>query len=692
MKILSFLLAVLFLFALEGHAQSKNIESEVDRLLRKRDVGELAGELAAKKSASLDELLIRLSVFARAGHRARVADAMKELAAVYSDQNRAQVFPVVKRAIAGNVAAERLFYEKFRPAGDADAPAFIDRWRTQSGSEEVEKWLQPRIADNDVWWNAWIGLKKERGAAADIAADLARRIRENPADFALVEKYLGALSTPTLAQIMEMSPINSYEWFGPEDVSWLADAFRTDSAYQTFALAVRLQNGYPLVAERLFKKSLAMPLTAADARTAGREFARYRFPAAQTVENPEKELRVWTKRALVRLYRQSNQPERAQTLVEELTADGAGDYYAAGAVQSATLARTVETRLLDAEKRSENDPAYWLDRVAYYEGRGDRAAVRDTYRKALEKFPYKALDWRASYPRYFVLYRLGHGQESAESTGILRQEFAAARAAGDFVYLYELMRILVDDYEEIYEEFFVNSELLPKVMAALPAWPYEEDRMVGLLPALIESAMESPKWNPRKRDAVWNELVALAARNPEKRVYALVSALTDCDEYRKAIPLLEKSLKLAPVRTKAAPPVVNLTLDSLGKPSETPADGISDEGRDAYWFDRDSLGDELLDAYLAVGEFDKAADLLTDGGLDSGFGLARLAVAAANKGKINDAARFWKRRANLDRRNLDSLAELAKTPAKTPLREFYERMKATDPLTDAPERALEILK
>jgi len=61
----------------------RDIAKEVEQILLKRDIGELSNELAAQKPpGTTAELLKRLSIFARAGHRARVHETLRRLAEV----------------------------------------------------------------------------------------------------------------------------------------------------------------------------------------------------------------------------------------------------------------------------------------------------------------------------------------------------------------------------------------------------------------------------------------------------------------------------------------------------------------------------------------------------------------------------------------------------------------------------------
>jgi hypothetical protein len=72
--------------------------------------------------------------------------------------------------------------------------------------------------------------------------------------------------------------------------------------------------------------------------------------------------------------------------------------------------------------------------------------------------------------------------------------------------------------------------------------------------------------------------------------------------------------------------------------------------------------------------------------------LWQIAKVAAEKGKIADAVRIWKIKVNFDRRNLQSLDILAKTPAKESLIQFYTDLKKKDASLEFPDEALKMLQ
>ena len=642
-----------------------DIEAKVERLLQKRDVGELANELARNKSGSTEDFLIKLSVFARAGHRVRVQETLREVGKIYSSSpDQYPIFKIVRRAVgSGDLAAQKIFYEQFAVNGDDRAKEFFNLCKEQGDLREFEKWLRVRAQDNELWWNYWVEAKKSLGEKNEVADELAQKIRENPTDYSLVKKYLQVVSTPYWTSIMIESPIVSYERYG-QDVSWLAEVVKTDSAYQAFDLAILLQASSPLIAARLLEKSLSTPYTETDAKLLG-ERALRGASISPNIKNPEKQLRVWTKKALVEIYRATNQALLAQPIVEELTPMDMSDiqpdnaFFSAGAVQSVTGRRVVETKILQDETANENSPQYWLNRAKYYKGRREKDSVRQTFIQALGKFQYKPNDWQASLPRLQILHDLKwfDGEiDEKETEQILRKDFINAMSANDPAYLFQLSILISDDFEDLSDEFFTNTELLPQILSVREHWGDEEK-------ILIRNVLESEKWSAKKRDFVWNRLADMAKSNVRRRAFSLAGAMTDEDEYRRAVPLLEECSKIAPKEYVGS-------ID----------------------FTRREVDYELFNAYNAVGDWRKAEKMYLNGFRNNDYELGLIALSAAKKGDIADALRIWKLNANLDRRNLNGLENLAKTGAKTSLSDFYLTMKRTDVLSDAAEKALLMLK
>src|SRR6476660_5093442 len=82
------LLLLLVCLSFSGRATAQDLEvqspakldHEIAELLRNKDVGALADELAATKAVTVKELLRNLIIYARAGHRERARQTLAQLA------------------------------------------------------------------------------------------------------------------------------------------------------------------------------------------------------------------------------------------------------------------------------------------------------------------------------------------------------------------------------------------------------------------------------------------------------------------------------------------------------------------------------------------------------------------------------------------------------------------------------------
>lgn len=329
----------------------------------------------------------------------------------------------------------------------------------------------------------------------------------------------------------------------------------------------------------------------------------------------------------------------------------------AGQGQLASGKRVTEEKILQEEAQKEDSPIYWMNRAKYYKGRDERVLEWETYKKALPKFPCKPNDPGASQKRVQLLFGMVNVSDSydEEVDQILRNEYKLC--ADDGSYLYSVSHLLSSNCNDLLNELFVNSDLILRILSSPAKWGRADQY-------LIESVMESEAWEPKRRDSVWDKLSQLASKDSTRnRAFSLASAMMTENEYKRAIPLLEKCRKVAP---EIYDDRSNFTLQDVER--------------------------ELFDAYIEIGDWQNAEKMFLDGFNYWREELAKTAVAAAKSGKISDAVRIWKMHANLDRRRLAGIEELAKTDAKQILLDFYLNMKARDPLSSVPEKALTYLR
>lgn len=654
------------------------MEREITRVLLEKDAGEVANQLALEAAPNrVAHWLRRLSLFARAGHRARTLQTLNLLAEA-SDMppisERWVVAQAVKEIIGENdLAALKTYYERIMPIDAAGADNLIRLWERDGDTKELDAWLAERALQHEEWFQLRIHWRTKLGTVNELLDALAADVRANPQDVERAFLYLRA-----------------NEWAGrAQNVLWLADIFemrlKSDSAprlaYGSYELGSRLKTDLPQIAVKLFELSLRLPFTANDMQLI-RERVIIRFSVSPGVKNWEKQLRFWTKQQLIESYRLTNQPQAAQVLVEELVAMKDDDdiltedvHTLAGAVQRQSGMRVVEAKILNNEATGRESAAYWTERASYYVGRKEYEVVMATYGQALTHLPLKPQDTASVSARLSLLKQFTHfaasrfsGNEGnreahrAQIKEVLRREFAATPPEN--IYAFGVAQIIIDsefDFDDLRESLLVrNRNLLRRMLGARDEW-------AGHAQQLIETVICRETVTPEQKASYWTQLEGLTKSGAIMRSYQLADAMLSCNEARRAIPLLIGFLKHVRERRN----------ESI-----------------AYW--EEHAVNNLFSAYLKAGDWQAAEKMLSERedlmGRQLIYELSRVAVSAAHAGALDDAVRLWSMKANLDRRRLEGLSELATTKAREPLRELYERMKKKDPLSFVPDMALKILQ
>lgn len=146
---------------------------------------------------------------------------------------------------------------------------------------------------------------------------------------------------------------------------------------------------------------------------------------------------------------------------------------------------------------------------------------------------------------------------------------------------------------------------------------------------------------------IWSSLEPLAKDPGSTRAFHLAEAMKDDKEWQRAIPLW---------------------LGYIQHAYPTNWEG----------YKTDAITN-LFTAYCRTGQWQTAEKFLF-AQLDLFWrvmpdALAEIAVAAAQANATDDAMRLWRKSANIDRRNLDPLAQLAQTKLKPKLVAMYSQMK-----------------
>jgi hypothetical protein len=330
-------------------------------------------------------------------------------------------------------------------------------------------------------------------------------------------------------------------------------------------------------------------------------------------------------------------------------------------VQAGSGQRVIETGILRAEVTQANTAAYWLQRASYYRGRSEYELENETFRKALVNFPYNVNSEQASAHRLEIIRQFAFSLWSSrdarpnwrtELSDLLRREFTSAPA--EMNYAFQIAKLITtDDFEldELREALFGEQpNLLARLLSQRPEWSGAEQ-------ILIERAISGDAITAQRKSSIWTHLEKLVIDPGSSRAYALALAMIWSGAHQRAIPLLRGYID----RRESVEALKALFLAHC------------DSGD---W----QGGEKVLLAHKQI----------MVAYLPQWFG--RIAVVAGRNGSPEDALRLWRLKTNLDRNDLEGLAELAKTNAKTPLSAMYQQMKQDDPQSAAPDRALHILR
>lgn len=645
-----------------------NIESETTRLLLEKDVGEVANQLArAPRATTVVPLLRRLTIFARAGHRARVLQTLNQLMEATDMppiSERWVVAEAVRQMIGtDDLAALRAYYERIMPIDASTAEPLLRLWEKEGNTKELDSWLAARAKQQPEWIRWRIQWRASLGTADELVDALAAEVKANPEDRMRLSLYLQAVGA------LGRRP----------NLSWLNDVLAPRHAYESYELAMLLRTYAPESAAKLLERSLTQPFTADDMQLINeRLIPRYQIPPH--VKNWEKQLRFWTKLHLAEIYRAIKQPQAAQIIIEELVAMKDDDlirddiYQLAGAVQADSGMRVVEAKILRDEEAGRESVSYWMERARYYIGRKEYTAAMETYRSAFAHLPFKPQDEasvraRLGLLKEFVTFAATRDitdekspERRAEAEQLLWREFNAA--SPETSYAFGVATIISDhqyDFDELMDSLFVSQmNVIPRLLAARSVWTYEEER-------LIDNIVSRSSLTPEQKANYWTQLEVLTRNSSPSRAFRLASAMVSGGAPRRAIPLLINYLEQ--IR------------------------GRSDVGDDVNEW---QTVEKLFTAYLYSDDWQAAEKLLFERAdlreTQIMYDLSRISLVAARVGAVNDAVRLWRMKSNLDRRSLGELKELAATPAKEPLRQMYAQMKKKDPLSSVPDIALKVLQ
>lgn len=708
-------LLLIFLATLNLFAQNdfwKETEN-LNAVLLKKDLTAAIREAEAAPASDVASLLRRLNLYYRVVDNAKIAATVRQIArAPGVEKNRYLVSEYVKYTVKNEYFRDaetlRIFLQELSFDGDIYGK-FIELCKAdQTGCNvgDFDNWLAQKAAEArdknvpdyfELRYFEWIGRRidwRERFGLdnSEILSQFAAAVRENPSDLETALRYLRFFHKPA-------------------DAAWLAETFASKHAYDYYELGELLSRDMNYLqrsedekretrqtAARVLLKSLALPYSEEDKSLIVSRRLTY-VSIMPRIGNYEKQLRYWTKSALAETYKNLGEAQKAQPIVEELAALDTSDImtgntaYLAGMVQDASGARAVEAKILSEQAKRQDSYEYWWERVAYYQGRREPELVFNSYMQSFAAVPFVLNDEKLYSSRLFFIRRFAdfvqdefgyYADQDAkdlsdeqkrkkmfwqETEIFLRVEFERTRS--NLRYSQELAGIITGKrFKKLFDEIFSkNPELIVSFAKIKP---------LSSMDNLLYYFLRSEKVSKPQKDAAMMEILKIAEGSDAKNAWLICETIIAADEAKvyavRLVPVLLKGLDNAERRLNST--------------------GLNEDDED-YWKSlRDKYLENLFKAYLAANDFKSAEKLiLTKYNSSMNYSLWYLAENAAKNGAFADAVRFWKLKANLNRRDLDNLEYLARNAEiKEALREFYRQMKLSEPFSPIPDIALNKLR
>lgn len=596
------------------------------------------------------EAMFKVSVFMRGGMNKEAIEALRELKrlapALVNDQVSSIYYDACDNVQTWNVAKAtvEVFADNVSEItlGNRLVKHFLSLGWTV---KKVDKWLagKPKGIQN-FWVKERLRFNVGHGCGEALVKELSDIVRNDPADIEGAVALLDALAYARYT--------GNENW----DLSWMARIINPKLATEAEELASRLKT------LRQWQTAIVFYRQAVDTVLTEEETSNALMCAAFV---PPERLRAMfaahTREGLSECLLKLGKEEQAQKWMVE-AADirekhelGLNALFA-GQVQGASGQRTIEGRIREREKESENDPGYWRERAQYYRGRNEGAQEEEALRKGLalttpqpepEQPPRSHVDWRswmlADYARFLVRQK-----RTDEAVALLRKEIEQAPATSESAR--RAANLLAFDFEK---QIGVDDIVLWNWLANRPEWEYTEER---LLLRMLEKA---------KRDDLDKHFVRaekLAAEKSASRAHTLGWIMNRMHFPGRSIPLLKCAVDNA-------------------KGKELKEDALF----------------TLFESYLDTGDwrhaekvFPDAAQQLTPRELPEWY--SRVAVAAAKAGAKADAMRIWSHVANLCPACIGRLEDLVKAGLKDELKGFYHEMRKKMPSSEVPGKALMVLE
>jgi tetratricopeptide (TPR) repeat protein len=629
----------------------KTDHSVVELLLKEqKDIVALAQELNRSAPASAPEAMRKLNVLLRAGLWSDAVKAVDQLHAACPELANNPIESIYHSACDEFEAwevAQRVVEEFADNISELPLENFLLRHFTDAGwsVDAIDGWLAARPSGRDGFWmKERLRFNASQGRADKLIEKLTAEVRANPGNIAAAIQFLDAVLTAG---------------FGPErrrDLSWVADTIHPKRATDAQEIAQRLQRLQEWApAAAFFRAALKIPLSNEEVRKM--QSMRQLVMSGETITAS---FIVEAKEGLSACLLELGANAEAQRLMEEAVALRRERHLGenmqfAGQTQAATGARVIESAIREEEKKSQDDPRYWLERAAYYRGRKEAASEEEAYRKALvltvaeprPKHPGKGFtDLRSGVISDLNRFLTEH-QREAEAVALLLKEIQGSPA--ESVSAERAAYLIAFEHRE---RIAPDENTYWRWLSQRPKWDHTEERLLWVLLQRVD---------PPKLDPYLSRAEKLSANSDPSRNKALGWIMNRMNLAARSIPLLQ---------------------DAVAR--------LADKDQ------RDSAQFTLFESYLATGDWQRAEAIFPDASRhltthEIPSWQARIAVAAARAGAKQDALRLWKAVANVNSCYLGSLDDLAGSDLATELRAFYGEFSKRLPSSVAPARALKVI-
>lgn len=639
----------------------EDLDLKVNKILLKKSLPSLVSELSRTKASGVNDLLLRLDVYKRAGEIQAVRQTVIDLSAapdLPSLKDREWVLKIVRHNIANDLPALRLYYEKLTPDdGYLEANNFISLWQSEGDEKELEAWLANRVSI----WNSWFTVNFERrlkkNEGQPVLNEMAARVRTDPDNKEFFSQYIAAVQHAR--QVTHRENPNLFDG----ETSWLGDVFRPEGALANYDFGESVWEVDPALAIRYLQKSLDKAVTNEEIGA-----LQQRYPNNGQRYQPldwQKQLRYWTKEKLASAYQRTGQSQLAQPLVEDLITTKSDDLMArkdfalAGAVQAGSGVRVVETKVLNDEATRAQSLEYWMERLDYYDGRNEFDSMDNAVRDALSNLPEDRRAWFVERVGDKCRYKEGFRRPDSKLSDILLKEFTRSRPESNLAFNTLFAAIERCHLEDVSRKLFLDRrDVLAAVFEKRLEWDSEERD-------LLEKILEDERLPKEQRNFYSSELERIVSRGPVERRLSLARLFDDTDDHPRRVGQILAYLKEAPA-TKKNEDQRNYAITEL-------FDAYTNNGQ---WSDAEKLIERYQPLFL------------------QGWGnyLERLAITAGYQNAPQDAVRLWLKAINFVGHTRGGLINLGETSARPLLRDYYLAMKAREPNSPVPDFALKILR